>query len=79
MVFAHNCPIGFSKSFDPGPRKLHCATMIVGLFTDVLNVPLKQLIGTEDPMSMFLKIIIFILIYQYLSFDNKLLILARLS
>ena len=53
--------------------------MIVDLFTDVLNVPLKQLIGTEDPMSMFLKIIIFILIYQYLSFDNKLLILARLS
>jgi len=34
---------------------------IVDLFTDVLNMPLKQLIGTEDSMSMSLKTIIFVL------------------
>ena len=36
----------------------------VNLFNDVLNMPLKELIGTSDPMAMSLKTIIFVLTYR---------------
>ena len=38
---------------------------IVNVFIDILNMPLKDLIGTNDPMSMSLKTIIFVLIYRH--------------